>query len=155
MGDKKSFDCDRIFQKLQNMVLRNVLDEKVFFLQISIVLTCFQSEKSQNKLDLTQNFLLKRLTKLVKINVRGAKQKSHNSVIFHSHFAWIFTKALFYILSRLFRIKTFKKSIKIAMKACNNEWIISSDFKTGSWYIAEYYLPKSDDYIWHNKIIPI
>ena len=28
-------------------------------------------------------------------------------------------------------------------------------FTTGSWCIAEYYLPKSDDYILHNKNIPI
>ena len=28
-------------------------------------------------------------------------------------------------------------------------------FKTGSWCIAEYYLPKIDDYILYNKIIPI
>ena len=28
-------------------------------------------------------------------------------------------------------------------------------FKTGSWCIAEYYSPKCDDYVWHNKIIQI
>ena len=50
------------------MVLRNFLEEKVFFLHVAMVLTCFQSEKSQNKLDLMQNILLKRFTKLVKIN---------------------------------------------------------------------------------------
>ena len=36
------------------MVLRNFLDEKVFFLHVAIVLTCFQSEKSQNKLESIQ-----------------------------------------------------------------------------------------------------
>ena len=50
------------------MVLRNFLDEKVFFLHIDIVLTCFQSEKSQNKLASMQSVLLKRFTKLVKMN---------------------------------------------------------------------------------------
>ena len=38
------------------MVLKNFLDETVFALQVDIVLTCFQSEKSQNKLDLMQSF---------------------------------------------------------------------------------------------------
>ena len=50
------------------MVLRKFLDEMFFFLQVAIVFTCFQSEKSQNKLDLMQNFLLKRFTKLGKIH---------------------------------------------------------------------------------------
>ena len=49
------------------MVARNFLDEKVFFLHVAIILTCFRSEKSQNKLDLMQSFLLNRLTKLVKM----------------------------------------------------------------------------------------
>ena len=49
------------------MVLRNFLDEKVFFLKQAIILTCFQSEKSQNKLDLMLSFLLKRFTIPVKI----------------------------------------------------------------------------------------
>ena len=57
------------------MVLRNFRDEKVFFLQGAIVLTCFQSEKSQNKLDLMESFLLKRFTKPVKINVSWSKEK--------------------------------------------------------------------------------
>ena len=40
----------------------------------------FQSEKSQNKLDLMQSFLLTPFTKLVKINLRGSKAKqSHMS----------------------------------------------------------------------------
>ena len=62
------------------MVLRNFLDKKVLILQVTIVLTCFQSEKSQNKFDLMRSFLLKRLTKLVNINLRGSKaKKSHLS----------------------------------------------------------------------------
>ena len=60
------------------MVLTNFLDKKVFFLQATIVLTYFQSEKSQHKHDLMQRFLLKRFTKLVKIDFRGRKAK-------HSH----------------------------------------------------------------------
>ena len=50
------------------MVIRNFLDEKVFFLHVAIILTCFQSEKTQNKLDLMQSFLLNRFTKRVKMN---------------------------------------------------------------------------------------
>ena len=55
------------------MVLRNLLDKKVFIFQVAIVLACFQSETSQNKLDLTESFLLTRFTKPVKINLRGSK----------------------------------------------------------------------------------
>ena len=70
------------------MVLRNCFDEKVFFLHVAIVLTCFQSEKSQNKLDSMQSVLLKRFTKLVKMNCkRGQSKTSHASVILNSHFA--------------------------------------------------------------------
>ena len=62
------------------MVLRNFLDEKVFFLHVAIVLTCFKPEKSQNKLDMMQSVLQKRFTKLAKINLRGSKaKKSHIS----------------------------------------------------------------------------
>ena len=50
-------------------ILRNVLDEMVFFLHAAIVLTCFQSEKSQ-KLDSMQSVLLERFTKLVKMNFK-------------------------------------------------------------------------------------
>ena len=52
------------------MVLRNFIDEKAFFLHLAIVLTCFQFEKSQNKLDSMQSVLLKRFTKLVKMNFK-------------------------------------------------------------------------------------
>ena len=58
------------------MVLRNFLDKKVFFLHVAIVLTGFQSEKSQNKLDSMQSVLLKRFTKLVKLILRGSKAKA-------------------------------------------------------------------------------
>ena len=76
MGDKNHSTVTGIFQKSQSMVLRNFLDNFFFFLQVAIVLTCFQSEKSQNKFDLMQSFfLLKRLTKLVHINLRGTKAK--------------------------------------------------------------------------------
>ena len=57
------------------MLLKNFLEEKVFVLQVAIVLTCFPSEKSQTKLDLMQSFLLKRFTKLVTINLRGSTAK--------------------------------------------------------------------------------
>ena len=112
------------------MILRNFLDENVLFLQVAIVLTCFQSGKAQTKLDLIESFLLKRFTKLVTINLRGstAKKKSHLS-----HFPFSFCLNLYQSnilhLVKTFRIKTFKKTIKIATKACNNERIISSDLK--------------------------
>ena len=70
------------------MVLRNFLYEKVFFLHLAIVHTCFQSEKSQNKLDLMQRVLLNRFTKLLKMNFkREQSKKSHASVILNFHFA--------------------------------------------------------------------
>ena len=111
------------------MVLSNFLDENVFILQVVIVLTCFQSEKSQNKFDLMQSFLLKRLTKHVTIHLRGAKQKSHTSVILHSHFLLNLYQSTILCLVKTFRIKTFKKNIKIATKTCHNERIISSEFQ--------------------------
>ena len=113
----KSFDCDRIFRKKQNMVLRNFLDEKVFFLHVGIVLTCFQSEKSQNKVDSMLIVLLKRFTRLVKMNFKREQSKnSHALVILNSHFAWIFTKALFYISSRLSASKLLRKALKLPRK---------------------------------------
>ena len=112
------------------MVLRNFLDEKVLFLQSAIVLTCLQSEKSQNKLDLMQSFLLKRFTKLVKMNFkREQSNNSHASVIFELSFCINHYQSTILHLVKTFRIKTFKKSIKIATKACNHERIISSDLK--------------------------
>ena len=70
------------------MVLRNFLDEKAFFLHVAIVLKCFQSEKSQNKLNLMRRFLLNRFAKLVKMNLRREQsKKSHASEILNSHFA--------------------------------------------------------------------
>ena len=111
------------------MALMNLIDEKVFFLQVAIVLTCFQSEKSENKLDLMQRLLLKRFTKLVKINSRGRKSKKSHL----SNCPFLFCLNLYQrtIIHRVktFRIKTFKKSIKNATKACNNERIISLDLK--------------------------
>ena len=92
------------------MVSRNFLDEKVFFLHVAIVLTCFQSEKSHS-------FLLKRFTKLVKMNFKMEQSKnSHASVILNSHFTWIFTKALFYIVSILSASKLLRKSLKLPRK---------------------------------------
>ena len=70
------------------MVLRNVLDEEVFFLHVANVLTCFQVEKSQNKLDSMQSVLLTRCTKLVKMNFKREQSKNgHASVILNSHCA--------------------------------------------------------------------
>ena len=73
MGDKNHSAVTGFFKS--SVVLRNFLDEKVFFLQVPIVLTCFQSEKSQNKLDLMQSVLLKCFTKLVTLNFRGSEAK--------------------------------------------------------------------------------
>ena len=137
------------------MVLRNFLDENVFFLHVTIVLTCFKSKKSQNKLDLMQSFLLDRFTKLVKMNFkREQSKKSHASVILNSHFSWIFTKALFYILKRLSASKLLRKALKLPRKL--QLWTnFQFRFKTGSWCIAEYYLPKCDDYILKNKTVSL
>ena len=44
-----------------------------------------------------------------------SKQKSHTSVIFHSHFAWIRTKTLFYMLSRLSASKLLRMQRKHAI----------------------------------------
>ena len=77
----------------------------------------FQSEKSQNKLNLMQSFLLKRFTKFVKMNFKREQSKNcHASVILNSHFAWIFTKALFYILSRFSASKRLRKALKLPRK---------------------------------------
>ena len=68
------------FFKSSKTLVRHFLDEKVFFWHVAFVLTCFQSEKSQNKLDLMESFLLKRFTKLVKLTFRGCEaKKSHLS----------------------------------------------------------------------------
>ena len=80
MGDKNHSTTTRFFKSSKEWFYEKQNDKKVFFLQVAIVLTCFQSEKSQNKLDLMQSFLPKRLTKLVNINLRGRKtKKSHLS----------------------------------------------------------------------------
>ena len=94
-----------------------------------MILTCFQSKKSQNKLDLMQSVLAKRFTKLVNINLRWSKAKQSRLSNFPFLFACICTKALFYILSNLSVSKLLRKALKIATKACNNERIISSDLK--------------------------
>ena len=103
------------------MVLRNFLDEKVFFSHVAIVLTCFQSEKSQNKLDSMQSVLLKRFTKLVKMNFKREQSKNMSRL---SNFELLFCLNIYQStilhLVKTFRIKTFKKSIKIARKACNH-----------------------------------
>ena len=88
MGDENHSTVTGFFESSKNMVLRNFRDEKVFFLHVAIVLTCFHFEKSQNKLDLMQSVLLNRFTKLVKINFKREESKnSHASVILNSHFA--------------------------------------------------------------------
>ena len=113
------------------MVLMNFLDKKIFFLQVAIVLTCFQSEKSQYNHDLMQRFLLKRFTKLVKINLRGSKAK--NSHLSNSLFSLCLNLDQSHILHlvKTFRIKIFKKSIENCHESCNNKRIISSDLKPG------------------------
>ena len=85
------------------MVLRNFLDEKVFFLQVTIILTCFQSKKSQNKLDLMQNFLLKRYSILVKLNFGGFEAKTSHL----SNFPFSFNLNL-YKSTILHIVKTFR-----------------------------------------------
>ena len=94
------------------MVLRNLLDEKVVFLQVAIVLTCFQSEKSQYKLDLMQSFLLKRFTKSVKINLRASKAKKSHLSNFPFSFCLILNQSTIYILSKLSASKKLRKALK-------------------------------------------
>ena len=76
-----------------------------------------------------QSFLLKRLTKLVKMNFKREQSKnSHASVILNSHCLNRYQSTIIHLV-KTFRIKTFKKSIKLAAKACNHERIIGSDLK--------------------------
>ena len=72
-----------------------------------------------------QSFLLKHLTKLGKINLRGSKEKKHTSQKFS---ILILTESSLHFL-KTFRIQTFKKSVKNATKPCYNTRIISSDLK--------------------------
>ena len=82
------------------------------FLQVAIVVTCFQSEKSQNKLYVMQSFLLKRFTKPVKINVRGSKAtKSHLSNLTFLFCLNLYQSTILHLV-KTFRVKTLKKSIK-------------------------------------------
>ena len=54
--------------------------KRFIFMLVAILLTCFQTEKSQNKLDLMQSFLLTPFTKRVKINFKRSKaNQSHMS----------------------------------------------------------------------------
>ena len=134
------------------MVLRKFLEEKLFFLQVAIVRTCFQSEKSQNNLDWMQNVLLKRFTKLVKVNFWGSKaKKSHLSSLTFSFFLNLYQSTNLHLV-KTFRMKTFEKSIKIASKARNHKQIISSDLKpevdaadniTSRKVMITYYITKS------------
>ena len=76
-----------------------------------------------------QTFLLERFTKLDKINLRGSKaEKSHLSSFTFSFCLNMYQITILHLV-KTFHIKTFKKSIKIATKACNHERIISSDLK--------------------------
>ena len=78
LGDKNHSTVTVVFKSNKVWFKGMFLIKKVFFLPVAIVLTCFQSKKSQNKLDLMQSFPLKRFTKLVNLNFRGSKaNKSH------------------------------------------------------------------------------
>ena len=64
-----------------------------------------------------QIFLLKRFTKLVEMNFKREQSKnSHALVILNFHFAWIVTKALFYILIRLSASNLLRKALKLPQK---------------------------------------
>ena len=111
------------------MVWRNFLDEKVFFLHVAIVLTYFQSEKITKLTWFVAKLFAESLYKTCKNEFRDSKaKKGHASVILNSHFAWIFTKALFYILSRL-SASTFLRKALNCHESCNHERIRSSDLK--------------------------
>ena len=77
-----------------------------------------------------QSILLKRFTKLVKRNFKREQSKQQSRL---SNFEFSFClnryQSTILHLFKTFRIKTFKKSIKIAAKACNHQRIISSDIK--------------------------
>ena len=111
------------------MVFRNVLDKKVFFLHVAVVLTCFQSEKSQNSLDLMYRFLTKCFAKRVKINLKGSQPKNSHLNDFPSSFCLNLYQSTILYLVKTFRIKLFGTALKITTKACNHQRIISSDFK--------------------------
>ena len=81
--------------------------EMVFFLQVAIVHTCFQSEKSQNKLHLMQSFLLKRFTKRVNINFRVSEaKKSHLSNFPFSFYLNVYQSTILHLVTTV-RIKAF------------------------------------------------
>ena len=98
-------------------------------MHVAIVLTCLQPEKLQIKLCLIQRFLLKRFTKLVKINLRGSKaKKSHLSNFPFSFCLNLYQNTILHVV-KTFRINILRKALKLETKACNNEGIISSDLK--------------------------
>ena len=139
MGDKNHSNVNGFFfQKWKNMVFRNFLDEKVFLLQVAIVLTRFPKNHKINVIECT-TFCWNTLQYLLRFVFEKAKHKSCISVILHSHFCLILYRNTILYLVQTFRTKSFTKSIKIAPKTCNHERIIS----------------KSDDYVLHYKIIPI
>ena len=111
------------------MIFRNILHKGVSFLQVAIVITCFQSPNSQNKPGLMQSCLLKRFTKLVKINFRRSKAKKSHLSNFPLPFCLNLHQSNILLLVKTLYIKTFRKSIKVASKACNHERIIGSDLK--------------------------
>ena len=76
-----------------------------------------------------QRVFLKRFTKLVNMNFRGSKAKKSDLSNFPFSFCLNLYQNSILHLVKPFGIKTFKKSIKIATKSCNNERIISSDLK--------------------------
>ena len=124
------------------LYFRNFLDETFFFLQVAVVLTCFQSDKSQNEFDWMKSFSLKRFTKLFKINFRGSKpKKSHLG-----NFPFSFCLSLYHntILQfvKTFRITTFlekhwklsrkhaimnKLSVQILNRKLMHRWILLAE----------------------------
>ena len=155
-GWYKSFDCGRIFSKVAKHGFQEFSWGKGIFLQEAIVLACFQSEKkTQNKLDLMQSFLLRRFTKPVEIHLRGSKaKKSHLSNFPFSFYLNLYQDTNLSLV-KTWRIKTFNKNIKYYQESMQFWTNYQHRFKTGSWCIPEYNLPKSDDYLLHYKIIQI
>ena len=79
-----------------------------------------------------QNFLMKRFTKLVKINFRRSKPKKSHLSDFPFSIYLNMNQSTTLQLVKTFRIKIFINVLKVAMKACNHERMNGSDFKTGS-----------------------
>ena len=89
----------------------------------------FNPENHKINLIWCKTFWWNLLQNLLRSSFEGAKQKSHTSEILPFSFCLNLYRRTILHLIKTFCNKTFKKSIRIATKACNHERIISSDLK--------------------------